>query len=199
MSDPSAKSILLKTCQALFAKDLTDEETDFWAKLLQPIDVPALRFAFDNWNRSGQFFPKPADILEQVKAFNMSIRKVDGQFRPCGSCENGWIYVYEGLTPAQNPVDPKIGAVRRCQCWNDYCERVKAAGPANSGMFSTHPFYEHYGQGYGLADVRYLFDQFRKKRKQLDRPLNPNEIEALYKHLDEKRGEVPYWRRPQLP
>lgn len=72
LSDHSAKSILIQTCQALFSKELTTEETDFWAKLLKPVPVAAVRYAFDNWNRNARFFPKPKDILELVEAFNLS-------------------------------------------------------------------------------------------------------------------------------
>lgn len=195
LSEPSAKQALLKTCQAMFSKDLTEEETAFWANLLQSIEVEALRFAFDNWNRSGRFFPKPAEILELVEAFNLSKRKIEGEFRPCGHCDNGWIYVYTGRTAAGNPIDAEFGGVRRCQCWLDYCELMKQAGKTE---ISSRVFYDHYGQGYGAEDVRYFFEQFRKKRLQVNRSLNPDEIEVLYVHLDEKRKEVPFFRQKRV-
>jgi hypothetical protein len=34
-----------------------------------------LRFAFDNWNRNGRYFPKPKDVLEQVEVYRQTVPK----------------------------------------------------------------------------------------------------------------------------
>jgi hypothetical protein len=38
---------------------------------LDPIPVATLRYAFDNWNRNGEFFPKPKNIGDLVQAYSV--------------------------------------------------------------------------------------------------------------------------------
>ena len=40
--------------------------------MLDQCGVNELRYAFENWNRNGRFFPKPKDILELVEAYRLS-------------------------------------------------------------------------------------------------------------------------------
>jgi hypothetical protein len=71
-NERSAKLLILKTSQALFSKELTEPEFQFWTTVLDEHSVAALRYAFENWNRNGRYFPKPKDIIELMDAYKMS-------------------------------------------------------------------------------------------------------------------------------
>jgi hypothetical protein len=66
---------LLATCRGLFAKELTPEEAAYWREFLNSYSLEELRYAFDNWQRNGQFFPKPSDIVQLVDVFRKSITR----------------------------------------------------------------------------------------------------------------------------
>lgn len=68
----SERSRLLKTHQALFGKDLSDDEARVWLGVMRDFSIIELRYAFDNWARNGKFFPKPKDIIELCDAFRLS-------------------------------------------------------------------------------------------------------------------------------
>ena len=48
---------------------MSEELVELWAGLLAPYSVTECEYAFDNWNRNGHFFPKPAQIIEQIAAY----------------------------------------------------------------------------------------------------------------------------------
>lgn len=107
---------------SLFNRELTEADYDLWQKVLAPYPAKGIEYAFDNWGRNGKAFPKPSNILELVSAWSLSNKP---EFRACGQCEDGWIRVYEGLTDGGKPIDPKVGAVKRCQCFVDWCAAKK--------------------------------------------------------------------------
>lgn len=114
LTESSERRRLLKTTQGLFAKDLSEEEVKFWLDFLKPFSLAELRYAFENWHRNGRFFPKPKDVSDLVEAYRMShVRK----FVPCGNCTDGWLRVYSGRTAGGRAVDPNVGAVTRCGCF----------------------------------------------------------------------------------
>jgi len=51
-----------------------------------------------------------------------------------------------------------------------------------------------HGKGYGENDVLALLNRFMKKRAEVARELNENEIDALYAEVDKVRGQAPEWR-----
>jgi hypothetical protein len=112
---------------SVFNRELTEADYDVWDKLLAPYPEAAIDYAFDNWGRNGKFFPRPSSILELIGAWKLSNQSVE--FKPCGlnGCEEGWVRVFEGRTDGGHTVDPKTGAVKRCQCFIDWCEKKKAA------------------------------------------------------------------------
>lgn len=56
--------------------------------------------------------------------------------------------------------------------------------------------YEHHGQGYGEADIKYLLNRYVLTRDALpNRPLTDGEINGILDDLDKKRGSAPAWRR----
>jgi len=180
LSEPLAKSVILRTCQKIFQKELNEDETKFWAKLMEPIPVNALRYAFDTWNNGAEFFPRPKNILDLVVAYNLSKPK---KCPFCGKCHEGWIKTFEGTTEGGHPVDPKRGAMTRCEC---------TMGRTQHGF---EP-YQHYGQGYGENDIKYLMKRYMLTRQAVgNRALTDVEVNGLLDDLDKKRGETPEWRR----
>ena len=111
---------LLQTCQALFSKDLSDEESSFWAKMLEAIPLHLLRQAFENWQRNGRFFPKPKEILDLIESYKVTNQL---KFKSCGKCDDdGWKVVTEGvkwrnIKGELVPMKPGNKAVTRCECW----------------------------------------------------------------------------------
>jgi hypothetical protein len=172
---------LLKTSQALYSKDLSDEETKFWIGFLEPMTVQSLRYAFDNWNRNGRWFPKPKDIADLVETYKLSLKKTD--LPPgCEKCHEGWIKVYEGKTAGGNEVSSKVGGAIRCEC------------VMNPALRRRPP---HYGQGYGTADIEYLLKRYLAKQQSIgNRSLTEGEVNLLLDDLDQKRGWSPEWRHP---
>jgi hypothetical protein len=130
----SAKLTILKTCQLLFSKDLSEPEMDYWISLMDGISVSVWRQAFDNWQRNGRFFPKPKDILEL------------------------------------------------CEIYGDKAKPTRIVFP-------------HHGEGYGSADIDWLWKAYANKRSCVNhRALNDEEVNALLDELDKKRGHSPAWR-----
>jgi len=109
---------------SVFNRELTEADYELWGRILAPYPVKAIDFAFDNWGRNGKVWPKPANILELIAAWNLSNKP---EFKGCSNCEDGWIRVFDGKTWGGHAVDPKVGMVKRCQCFLDWCARKKEA------------------------------------------------------------------------
>lgn len=62
---------LLKEHLAIFPSkgELTDEEIQHWHKDLAPFSLVAIEWAFDNWRRSGLFFPLYGAILDMCVSY----------------------------------------------------------------------------------------------------------------------------------
>lgn len=116
---PSQKSLedcLMRTA-LLFSRSLAAPEIEVWKQFLESYSQKAIEYAFENWQRNGRFFPKPKEILELVNAFKLSNTI---EFEPCKECQEGWIRIYEGKTAGGHDINPKFGAMTRCQCWLDW-------------------------------------------------------------------------------
>lgn len=98
------RAILL--CADLFHEEMTEAKATFWKELLDSYPAPAIEWAFDNWNRNGEFFPKPKDITRLIEAYRESN---EAAFRTCGQCDSGWIIV----NPEAKRSEQKA---RRCSC-----------------------------------------------------------------------------------
>jgi hypothetical protein len=62
---------LLKVQQKTFPpKELDQDEIERWVRDLEPFQIAAIEWSFDNWRRNGRFFPVPADILDQCISWN---------------------------------------------------------------------------------------------------------------------------------
>lgn len=115
---------MLETCQRHFGKELDESEAIDWAKFLGTMPIGLLRAAFDQWNRTGLYFPKMAQIAELV---GKGKQQATVEFRACekNGCIDGWVRTFAGRTVgssvnAGKPVDQKIGAAMRCQCWKEW-------------------------------------------------------------------------------
>lgn len=42
---------------------------ELWTEILACYSVTECEYAFENWNRNGHFFPKPADIIGLINAY----------------------------------------------------------------------------------------------------------------------------------
>lgn len=107
---------LLKEMLSIFPNktELTEAEIEHWHRYLEPYHISAIEWAFENWRRSGSFFPVYSDILDLIGAWEPPAERKTPKY--CGECESGWIRVFEGTTAGGSPVDPKFGAMKRCQC-----------------------------------------------------------------------------------
>jgi hypothetical protein len=166
----SERSNLLKTTQQMFAKDLTDEELIFWGKFLSGFSLAEIRYAFENWNRNGRFFPKPKDIGDLAESYRLSV--ANQQF-PIGCARCGWSGFYE------------VKGDRRP-------ERVVAQCPCVKNVALREPYPDpHFGKGYHWNDMKWLFKRMQQEIA-AGRKVNSD---ALLQELDSKReGGAPAWR-----
>ena len=164
---------LLKTCQSLFAKELTKEEVEFWGQFLNPFSTAELKYAFDNWNRNGRFFPKPKDISDLCDAFRLSLAN---QNNPVGCHRCNWTGFYQVKPKPDRVVSP-------CPCRTKPQLRERRRDP-------------HEGRGYGANDIMWLYKRYMAtKDSRPNREMTENEINKLLDELDAKRGESPEWRK----
>lgn len=110
-------SAALNKTTLLFSRTLQPEEFEAWEQALAGVDPSAVIWAFADWQKNGRFFPKPKEILDLVASYRAKNQR---KFVSCGSCEEGWIRVFTGNTAGGNQVDPKLGAMVRCQCFKDW-------------------------------------------------------------------------------
>ncbi len=116
-----------------------DGELDAWEAVLGSYSESQLDAALRRWDREteveeytqkpkGSRMPTPTELKLSMDRFEQSSSK---QFTPCGKCDFGWVRVFEGRTAGcegvHSRVDPKFGAVKRCQCFTDWARQRKAA------------------------------------------------------------------------
>ena len=102
---------------SMFNRELTEQDYGVWQKILAHYPINSIDYAFDNWGRNGKQWPKVANILELIAAWFLSNEE---DFKCCENCDFGWVRVFEGRTDGGKRVDPKVGAVKRCQCLVDW-------------------------------------------------------------------------------
>lgn len=72
----SLENCLTRTA-LLYSRVLTVEEAQVWKDFLASYPSEAIEFAFENWQRNGHFFPKPAAILELIRAYSLQHRNAE--------------------------------------------------------------------------------------------------------------------------
>lgn len=98
------KSILL--CADLFHEEMTEAKALFWKETLSEYPPVAIEWAFQNWNRNGDFFPKPRDIIRLIETWRESM---DAGVKTCGKCDSGWIIVNPEVKKSEQKA-------KRCEC-----------------------------------------------------------------------------------
>jgi hypothetical protein len=119
------------TCESYNRKQ-TEGEIDAWLCVLSEHTTGDLDAALRRWHSDtsiedftqkpkGSRMPSTAELKLSIDQFNeKTARTASGKFYSCNNCEEGWLRIFLGRTHGGNTVDPKCGAVRRCQCFNDY-------------------------------------------------------------------------------
>jgi hypothetical protein len=128
-----------------FNRAANDPEFDAWCVVLGGFKMPDIDAALRRWRCDtrvedftqrpiGARMPSPAEIKLYIEIFDRSNAV---KFRPCNKngCSGGFVKVYSGELEravklsdgtytyegnGSNKVDPKVGAVRRCQCFYDW-------------------------------------------------------------------------------
>jgi hypothetical protein len=160
----------------LFGKELAEDDYKLWGRILSGVTDMAAEWAFEQWNRNGKFFPKPAEILEYTHAFGYSEQN---QVQYCGSCRDGWTT----LNPEASISDQQF---RRCECVISAIAQSKIPIKICDRVCKAK-----HGTGYHWNDVYWLFKRLLKERA-----TNPNaNAEDFYEELDSKRQSgPPQWK-----
>lgn len=98
------KAILLAA--DLFHEEMTEAKATFWKETLSEYPPTAIGWAFQNWNRNGDFFPKPRDIIRLIETWRESM---GAGVQTCGKCDSGWIIA----NPEAKRSEQKA---QRCEC-----------------------------------------------------------------------------------
>lgn len=110
------------------------------------------------------FCPTPAKIRELIPS-------PGGKSKSCTDCHpDGFVRVFTGRTDGGNRIDPKLGAMKRC----DHSE-------GHSPVLDVDP---DGGHQYGSADIEELWKIHKKKRLQLGRTLTEAELNSCLNELD---------------
>ena len=167
---------VLQSSADLFVKELKASDIKIWGGILWEYSEISISWAFEQWNRNGQFFPKPCEILALISAFGLSVAT---RAKLCGKCSDGYVI----LNPEAKPSD---FVVRRCECVNRAIEESKLSTNACDSFCKSR-----HDNGYGEQDIRWLF----KKRGTNSKRWSISDWETLLAELDKKRaGGPPKWR-----
>ena len=129
--------------RALQGKEPRDGEFDAWLNVIGGYPSPDVDAAIRRWQSDtyveeftgrprGARMPTAVELKASIDSWNNASAK---KFVSCGSCEGGWIRVFEGLTVGSSafsgrPIDKNHGAMRRCKCFNEYMAARLAQNPA---------------------------------------------------------------------
>jgi hypothetical protein len=142
VAKPQLGELYARTIQT-YNREPKDGEFDAWLNVLGGFTFGDVDSALRRWqadttledytNRpKGARMPSPAEVLASIQKFENANQT---RFISCGKCEEGWVRVFDGHTdgwrpgmsnPEAHKVDPKIGAVKRCECFINWARRRKA-------------------------------------------------------------------------
>jgi hypothetical protein len=153
----------------IFSKTLTDIDYKIWGVVLRGCSDKAIAFAFEKWNENGKFFPKPAEVLELIAAYQLSETP---KVQLCGKCMDGWIVTNPDASPADY-------VVRRCNCVDQAVTDQKIAEHICDAACKRR-----HGRGYHTNDVIWLW----KERQKSSKPWTEADYESALKRLDSTRA-----------
>jgi hypothetical protein len=123
--------LYVKVCSQ-YNREANEDQAHAWKSVLGEYQTPVVESAICIWQSNltpawdgrpiGAMFPTPADVKAIVE---LEKSKQTGTFTACyqDGCEDGWIRLTVGRTvgnaskPEGCPIDEKVGAVKRCECW----------------------------------------------------------------------------------
>ena len=76
------KRELLAKVALLLTKELSEEFLEMWDQILLPYSVDEVDYAVEYWLRNGQFFPKPAQLLQVIRTYRDGNRYLKSQRYP---------------------------------------------------------------------------------------------------------------------
>lgn len=137
----SSKPLIAKWIRELYIKAIstysrqpTEHECEAWQTVLGHTSYSDVDAAIRRWqadttidsftNRPiGSRMPTPAELKRSIQVFDESSeRRNSRKFKPCGKCEGGWIRIFNCRTEGGQPSNPKLGAMRRCQCFYEWAK-----------------------------------------------------------------------------
>lgn len=118
------------------------------------------------------------DFCPTVAKIREFIPSPDVKVKTCTDCHpGGFVQVFSGRTDGGNQIDPKIGAVKRCN--HEF---------GKSPVLDVIP---DGGHAYGKHDIEALWQIHKKKRAQLGRPLTEQELNGCLSELDRRITALP--------
>jgi hypothetical protein len=127
---------LYKRAVAACRKEPNEEEFAAWENVLLSFQAADIEAAIRTWQNDAEleeFSGRPRGarmpMAVELKAWiqRRDRAAASTNFIPCSQCEDGWVRVFRGVTVRAEgywgggkPIDSKVGAVRRCQCWHEY-------------------------------------------------------------------------------
>ncbi len=130
--------IYSRTCES-YSKLANESQLEAWNSVLSRFAPVEVKRAVDDWRQDtseddmgqprGRWMPSPTELLAIIEHGRRQSKAAEKRFESCGKCDEGWIRIFSGLTfgtvvsgnnPDSRKVDPKMGAVRRCDCWWNY-------------------------------------------------------------------------------
>ncbi len=145
ISEKLLRELYAETAQS-YRKELDESQFKAWDQVLAPFNFAQISGAIALWRADatvedtgwvrGARMPQPAEIKSVIERMKrVESQKTQNHFVPCrkNGCEDGWIREFTGVTkgtvskPEGNPVDPKLGAVRRCECFKEWAATRKSA------------------------------------------------------------------------
>lgn len=113
------------------------------------------------------------DFCPTVAKIREFIPSPEGKLKTCTDCHpGGFVKVFHGRTDGGNAVDPKFGAVKRCD--HEF---------GRSPILDVSP---DGGHQYGQHDITELWKIHKKKSAQLGRPLTEAELNSCLNELDRR-------------
>jgi hypothetical protein len=178
------RSLLHETCLRFPQANMTSEHLESfaneWYRISRIVGLPRFAEGLGFACQSTSFFPVMADIMKHIPPSEGAACRREY----CGNCEEGWVRVFDGFTEKGLPVDPEMGAVKRCPC----VLTPTAANPTRRD--------EHFGRGYGEADVKWLWKRYQEAvAKNNGAKITTYQVNCMLDELDKKRGSSPAWRK----